>query len=117
MEIRNFEIFEIHADYCRALASPKRLAILACLDKKEMSVGELSEVLKAPISTISRHLSVMKNKHLVTSRHDGNRVYYIPSDPRIVNACALIRTVLIDSLKRRGELALEINPEEIIVDE
>ncbi|RKZ19981.1 ArsR family transcriptional regulator [bacterium] len=118
MKVQNFEIFEIHAAYCRALASPKRLAILACLDRREMCVGELAEACDAPLSTVSRHLSVMKDKHLVISRHEGTRVYYRPADDRIVSACSLIRRVLIDGMKKRGELAQEINPEEnIITDE
>ncbi|MBU8870923.1 MAG: metalloregulator ArsR/SmtB family transcription factor [Gemmatimonadales bacterium] len=117
MKVQNYEIFEIHASYCRALASSKRLAIMACLDRREMSVTELSECLEVPLSTVSRHLSVMKNKHLVTSRQEGTKVFYKPADKRIVEACQLIRTVLIDGMKRRGELALEINPLEIITDD
>ena len=117
MEIRNYEIFEIHAVYCRALASPKRLAILACLDRREMSVSELAQSLNSPMSTVSRHLSVMKDKHLVMSRHEGTKVFYSVADRRIVKACTLIRTVLIDNMKKRGELALELNPDEIIVDD
>ncbi len=115
MKVENFEIFEIHAAYCRALASPKRLAILACLDRREMSVGELADACSAPLSTISRHLSVMKDKHLVIARQEGTRVYYRPADSRIVAACSLIRTVLIDGMKKRGELIREIDPEEMII--
>jgi DNA-binding transcriptional ArsR family regulator len=117
MKVRNLEIFQIHADYCRVLASPKRLAIMACLDRREMSVGELAECLETPLSTISQHLTVMKNKHLVVSRHEGTKVFYQPSDKRIVEACTLFRTVLIDNMKARGELALEIDPTNFIVDD
>ncbi len=114
MKIRNFEMFEIHAAYCRALANPKRLAIMACLDRREMSVSELAATLDTPMSSVSHHLSVMKNNHLLISRHEGTKVYYRPTDKRLVDACALIRTVLIDGMKKRGELAMEINPQEII---
>ena len=117
MKIQNLEIFEIHASYCRVLASPVRLAILACLDKKELSVGELAEIIGSPLSTVSRHLSALKGKHLVTARKDGHKVFYSPTDRRIVEACRLIRTVLIDGMKTRGEIAMEIKPDEIIVDE
>ena len=117
MKVLDYEIFEIHAAYCRALASSKRLAIMACLDRREMSVSELSEALEAPLSTVSRHLSVMKGKHLVIARKEGNKVFYRPADKRIVDACHLIRTVLIDGMKKRGEVALEINPMEIITDD
>ncbi len=117
MKIRNLEIFEIHASYCRVLANPMRLAILACLDKRELSVGELAEILKAPLSTVSRHLGALRGKHLVLARKEGHKVFYSPTDRRIVEACALIRMVLIDGMKKRGEIAMEIKPDEIIVDE
>lgn len=117
MKIRNLEIFEIHASYCRILANPMRLAILACLDKRELSVGELAETFGAPLSTVSRHLSALKGQHLVLARKEGHKVFYRPADRRIVEACALIRMALIDGMKKRGEIALEIKPDEIIVDD
>ncbi|MCK9996605.1 MAG: winged helix-turn-helix transcriptional regulator [Candidatus Krumholzibacteria bacterium] len=117
MKVQNLEIFEIHASYCRVLASPLRLAILACLDKKELSVGELAEIFGVPLSTISRHLSALKGRHLVLARKEGHKVFYSPADRRIVDACSLIRTVLIDGMKKRGEIAMEIKPDEIIVDD
>lgn len=111
------KIFEIHAAYCSILANPKRLAIMACLDRKEMSVGELAAALDCPMSTVSRHLTLLRDRHLVNSRQEGTRVYYEPADRRIIQACGQIRSVLIDGLKRRGEIAQEMDPEEIIAEE
>ncbi len=111
------KIFEIHAAYCSILANPKRLAILACLDRKEMSVGELAEALDCPMSTVSRHLTLLKNRHLVSSRQEGTRVYYEAADKRIIQACGQIRAVLMDGLKHRGEIAQELNPEDIIAED
>ncbi len=117
MKVRNLEIFEIHASYCAVLANPKRLIIMACLDKKEMSVSELAETLECPMSTVSRHLTLLKSKHLVTSRKEGTMVFYQPADRRIIEACGQIRAVLIDGMKKRGEIALEIDPDEIIAED
>ena len=116
MEIRNRELFQIHSEYCRVLANPTRLMILACLDKREMNVGELSAAVGSPLSTVSQHLNILKNKHLVKSRKEGQTVYYSHTDTRIMVACRLIRTVLIDGMKKRGEIAQEINPDEVIID-
>jgi ArsR family transcriptional regulator len=88
--------------------------IMACLDRREMSVGELAEAIESPLSTVSQHLSVLKNKHLVASRKEGQTVIYSPTDSRIMDACRLIRTVLIDGMKRRGEIAHEIDPSGVI---
>ncbi len=109
------EIFEIHAAYCAVLASPKRLAILACLDKAECSVGELAGALDCPMSTVSRHLTVLKGKHLVVSRKEGTTVFYRPADPRIIEACKVIRSVLIDSMQKRGIVALEIDLDNLVI--
>ncbi len=117
MKVQNIELFQIHADYCRVLANSKRLMILACLDKKEMSVGEVAECIDTPLSTVSQHLSVLKNKQLVKSRKEGQSVFYSPTDRRIMDACRIIRTVLIDGMKKRGEIAQEIDPDQVIVDD
>jgi len=117
MKVRNMKIFEIHAAFCSILANPKRLAILACLDRREMSVGELAEALGCPMSTVSRHLTLLKNRNLVVSRHEGTKVFYEAADKRIIEACAQIRTVLVDGLKHRGEIALELDPEDLITEE
>jgi DNA-binding transcriptional ArsR family regulator len=114
MKVLNMEIFEIHASYCAVLASSKRLAIMACLDKKEMSVGELAEAIDCPLSTVSRHLTLLKGKHLVDSRKDGTTVYNRPADSRIIEACAQIRSVLFESMKQRGVIAHEIDLENLV---
>ena len=116
MKIQNKEIFQIHAEYCRVLANPKRLMIMACLDRQELSVGELAEIIGSPMSTVSQHLNVLKNKYLVASRKEGQSVYYHPTDRRIMDACQIIRTVLIDIMMKRREIAHEIDPNEVIVE-
>jgi ArsR family transcriptional regulator len=108
------EIFEIHASYCSVLASSKRLAIMACLDRQEMSVGELAEAIDCPLSTVSRHLTLLKSKHLVKMRKEGTTVYYSPADRRIIEACAMIRSILIESMKKRGLVAQEMDIDNII---
>ena len=108
MQLRNKEIFKIHADHCRVLANPSRLAIMACLDVRDMSVGEIAEVIEISLPAASQHLAALKGKHLVVSRKEGAKVFYSIPDKRIVEACRLIRKVLIDSMKQRGEIAAEL---------
>ena len=117
MEIQNREIFQIHAEYCRVLSNSKRLMILACLEKREMSVGELAESIGSPLSTVSQHLSVLKNKHMVASRREAQTIIYRPTDLRVMEACRMIRAVLTDGMKKRGEIAQEFDPSNVIADE
>jgi hypothetical protein len=51
------------------------------------------------------------------ARKEGHKVFYSPADQRIIDAYGIIRTVLIDGMKKRGEIAMEIKPDEIIVDD
>lgn len=108
MKIRNPELFRLHADFCKMLANPKRLMILALLSKKEMSVGEIADSIDTALATVSQHLTALRNKHIVVARKEGQSVYYSVTDPRLMDACILIRSVLLDGMKRRGEIAREI---------
>ena len=110
MEIQNDKLFEMHSEYCRVLANSKRLMILNCLRDGEKSVGEIAETIGSPLSTTSQHLGVLKDKQIVESRKEGQTVYYRVTDPRLLEACDTIRAVLIEGMKRRGEIAREIDP-------
>ena len=108
------DIFELHAELCKTLSNPKRLMILALLAKKEMSVGEIAEVMVVPLSNVSQHLSLLKGQSLVKTRKDGQTVHYSLADRRIIEACTLIRAVLLDKMKKRGQVAQKIDPRYVV---
>jgi DNA-binding transcriptional ArsR family regulator len=105
MEIGKPSIFELHADFCRCLSNPKRLIILAVLAKGEKSVGELAEASGVTLANISQHLTILRSHNIVESRKEGQTVYYSITDARIIDACNLIRAVLLDGMKRQGMIA------------
>ena len=117
MKLQNREIFKLHAEFCKTLAHPTRLMILALLAKKELSVGEISETVGHSMANISQHLRSLKNQHIVKSRKDGQTVYYQLSDVRLVDACQLIREVLLDELKQRGMIARDFKAENVVVED
>lgn len=55
----------------KALSDPIRLRILHLLTKGELCVCDLIEILELPQSTISRHLAILKNTKIVSSRKEG----------------------------------------------
>ena len=59
-----------------AMSNEKRLMILCQLIDRERSVNELTELLSAPQSTISRHLALLRREGLVKARQDGQIHYY-----------------------------------------
>jgi len=117
MKIRNQELFQLHADYCKMLANPKRLMILTLLSMEEMSVGEIANSIDTALATVSQHLTVLRNRHIVVARKEGQTVYYSVTDPRLMDASILIRSVLLDGMKRRGEIArqIEVDPVGVVV--
>jgi ArsR family transcriptional regulator len=62
-----------------AFADATRLRLLRLLEKSELGVAELMELLQLPQSTVSRHLKVLADQGLVKSRAEGaNRLYRMP---------------------------------------
>ncbi|MEZ5359709.1 MAG: metalloregulator ArsR/SmtB family transcription factor [Candidatus Zixiibacteriota bacterium] len=108
MKIQNPEIFKLHAEFCKTIANPKRLMILALLSEKEMSVGEIVEALDGRLANVSQHLRVLRSHQIVRTRKEGQTVYYRLADKRLFEACTLIRSILLDEMKRRGEIAQEV---------
>jgi len=58
--------YEARAKIIKAMAHPSRLLIIEELSKRECCVTELTEMIGADTSTVSKHLSVLKNAGLVT---------------------------------------------------
>jgi len=60
----------------KAISHPLRLKILCNLYKDELSVKDIIEKSGSSQSNVSQHLSYMRERKLITSRRDANRVYY-----------------------------------------
>ena len=100
----------MHAELCSMMANAKRLAILESLHEGERSVSDIAGEVGATITTVSQHLRLLRDKQVVVTRKDAQTVYYRLRDPRMIEACNLIRTVLMDGLKFRGEMAQQAAP-------
>ena len=99
------EITSLHAHVCSGLADPIRIMILYSLAEKEYNVTELATTLEVPQPTISRHLTVLRDRSMVTARRDGQAVFYNLTDQRIIQALDLLRGLLADTLKNQSILA------------
>lgn len=60
----------------KALADENRIRILGVLKGRELCVCQLIELLGLAPSTVSKHLSVLKNARLIDSRKQGRWMYY-----------------------------------------
>ena len=101
------QIYKLHAGVCHTLANPKRLEIIDKLRACELSVTELTEALEISQANLSQHLSLMRQRGIVTTRREGLNIYYSLSNAKIIQACDLMRQVLLEHLEAGGELARE----------
>ncbi len=69
-------LFEARANIAKALAHPTRLFIVDMLSKGERCVCELREAVGADVSTVSKHLSVLKKAGILEDDKRGLQVYY-----------------------------------------
>ncbi len=98
-------LYELQAEICKILASPKRIEIIAALKEGEKTVTELVDILETPKANVSQHLSVMRLKGILKSRRDGVNIYYSIANPKVVKACALMNEVLAELLMERSRIA------------
>ncbi len=98
------QIYKYHAEMCKVFSHPKRLELLNVLRDEEMSVRDLSEKLELSSANLSQHLSMMKNRRILTSRKEGNMVYYRIANPRILEAFDLLREILFEQIRQDASL-------------
>ena len=98
------QVFNMHAEICKTLANPKRLEIIYALKEGELSAGELVKRLNIPKANVSQHLAILRQRRVVVSRRDGVNIYYSIANPKIVQACALMREMLMEQIKEDGRL-------------
>lgn len=97
-------IYELHAEVCKALAHPLRIEVIDILQKGELCFGDILEETGGIKSNLSQHLSVMVNSGILRVRKDSRCNYYSLSSIKVAKACALMREVLIENMKKQQAL-------------
>jgi len=98
------KIFELHSALCQTLANPVRLRILKLLRDGEMTVNEIARQLGIPQANVSQHLSVLRDRNVLTTRREGVSIYYRIAYPKIIKACDLVREVLFEQMTESRHL-------------
>lgn len=99
-------VFHMHAELCKALANEHRQAILHAIGDGEKCVGDLAAEIEISVHNVSQHLRVLKERRLVSSRKQGQTVYYRVTNPKFLQACVLIRQALVEQHQAQGESLL-----------
>ncbi len=96
--------YEARAKILKAMAHPSRLLIIEELQKQERCVNELTDMVGADTSTVSKHLSVLKNAGLVTDEKRGNSIFYHLRVPCILDFMGCVENVLSANAKEHANI-------------
>ncbi len=98
------ELGLLHSNICTAVGDPKRIQILYALYDQPRNVSALAEALATPQPTISRHLTVLRDRSIVMAKREGQSVIYSLSTPKIIEILDAMRQILRDSLDHKANL-------------
>jgi ArsR family transcriptional regulator len=87
-------LFEARARIIKAMAHPTRLFIVDELSRGERCVHEFQEMIGSDMSTISKHLSVLRTAGIIADDKRGNRVFYTLRVPCVMNFFGCVESVL-----------------------
>ena len=82
---------QFKASIFQALAHPTRIAIVEVLRDGELPAGSIIERLGLEQANASQHLSILRAKQIVTSRKEGNQVFYSVRDPLLIEVLDIMR--------------------------
>jgi ArsR family transcriptional regulator, arsenate/arsenite/antimonite-responsive transcriptional repressor len=97
--------YEARANIIKAIGHPTRLFIIEELYKTERCVNELTEMIGSDVSTVSKHLSVLKNSGLVTDEKRGTSIFYKLRTRCVLDFISCIETVLKTKASDEMEIA------------
>jgi len=96
--------FEARAKVIKAMAHPTRLFIVDELSRKERCVCELTAMIGDDMSTVSKHLSLLKESGIVEDEKRGAQVYYSLRVPCVMNFFNCVESILKARIKEQMEL-------------
>ena len=91
--------FELRANIIKAMAHPTRLFIVDELSREERCVGELTKMIGADASTVSKHLSVLKGAGIIADEKRGTMVFYSLRVPCVLHFFSCVETVVKENAK------------------
>lgn len=105
MDPKTRERYEARARVLKALAHPSRLLMIDELARQERCVCELTEIVGADMSTVSKHLSVLRNAGIVGMEKRGAQVCYRLQIPCVTSFFGCLSDVMRLAAEEQLELA------------
>ena len=104
MDEKRKVLLNARANVLKAMAHPTRLFIIEELEKDERCVCDLTDQIGADVSTVSKHLSVLKQAGIVVDDKRGNQVFYKLRVPCILNFFGCVESVLESNARDKASL-------------
>lgn len=90
------EQIETAARSLKAIAHPLRLKIMCVIGDEEVCVQDIVDAVGTSQSNISQHLAILREKGVLQTRKDANRVFYRVADQRTLQLIGMMREVFCD---------------------
>lgn len=79
------------ANFCKVFGNVQRVLIFWSLAEHELSVGDIAGRVNGSLQNTSQHLHLMKNKGILTSRREGQTIYYRTVENELMKDCLLVK--------------------------
>lgn len=100
-----FQEAEIRAKIIKAMAHPVRLMVIEFLKEGERPFSEIFDLFQLDKSTVSKHLLVLKEAGIVSSRKEGADMIYMLEVPCVMDFFSCV-TAVIDSNVKKQQICL-----------
>jgi ArsR family transcriptional regulator, virulence genes transcriptional regulator len=90
MDTTMLDLAERQAARCRTFGNARRIMILWIISKGELSVNEIAERAGSSLQNISQHLSLLKKSGFVSTRRNGQTIYYRLTDQECLKVCPFL---------------------------
>jgi ArsR family transcriptional regulator len=104
MDAKTKAQFEAQAAVIKSMAHPTRLFIVDRLAQGEKCVHELTDMIEADVSTVSKHLSILKNAGIIRDEKRGTQVFYHLEMPCVLNFFSCVQSVIKSRAKEQMKL-------------
>ena len=105
MDAKTQARYEARARIMKALAHPTRLFIVDELAKRQISVLEITKLVGVDVSTVSKHLSILRSSGIVQDQKRGSKVFYSLRVPSLLNWYSCVEGVLKATAKEQMDAA------------
>lgn len=109
--LNNQKLYSQQAEFCKLMANPKRLEIIALISDQALCVEQIAQIMAVRVPNISQHLAMLRDKGVVKVTREGTRLYYKLTDPHLMEACNQMRQAVISHMREDARLLKNIEDE------